>query len=141
MAGAVSFCPRVTDASLQSAAGARYTSPMTRSAKSPALGLPAAVLCAALGALLLTPADAQAEATAPPESSELTQAAREAIEKFAAVIGPMLDSFEQWIADMPRYEAPEILPNGDILIRRIPKDAPPPSDAAPGSPGSDVTNL
>jgi len=39
---------------------------------------------------------------------------------------------------MPRYEAPEVLPNGDIIIRRIPKDPEPRSDDAPGS---DITEL
>lgn len=72
------------------------------------------------------------------EAEELTEAAREAIEQFAAMMGPMLDGLEQMIEDMPRYEAPEVLPNGDILIRRVPQ-AP---DAPPGlDPDADVTDL
>ena len=52
--------------------------------------------------------------------SDLADEMRPALRDFAAEMGPklhdMLDQVEDWTA----YEAPEILPNGDILIRRKP---------------------
>jgi hypothetical protein len=98
--------------------------------------LRAALLSAALIAAPLVPAYAGAEADPPADSphdfskeaEEMSEATLNAIEKFNAIVGAMLESFEHWIDDMPRYEAPEVLPNGDIIIRRIPKGATPPSD-------------
>ncbi|MEO1329385.1 MAG: hypothetical protein AAFW46_06975 [Pseudomonadota bacterium] len=49
---------------------------------------------------------------------ELSEAARRAIEQFLAMAGPMLEQFGQMVGDLPQYEAPIMLPNGDILIRR-----------------------
>lgn len=39
---------------------------------------------------------------------------------------PALRDLVETMGDLRRYEAPEVLPNGDILIRRKP-DAPPPA--------------
>ncbi len=113
--------------------------------------LRAAMLSAALVAFPLVPAHAAGAGTDAPadspadsprdfskEAEEMSEATLEAIEKFNAMVGAMLESFEHWIDDMPRYEAPEMLPNGDIIIRRIPKDATPPSDETEKS---DVTDL
>ena len=68
----------------------------------------------------------------------MSEAAREAIAKFAAMIGPMLEGIGEWVDDLPRYEAPEVLPNGDIIIRRIPNEPEPPTE---DESGSDVTDL
>lgn len=49
---------------------------------------------------------------------ELPEETRDAIEGFSAMIAPMLDRLGAMFEDLPQYEAPEILPNGDIIIRR-----------------------
>lgn len=48
----------------------------------------------------------------------LTDEQRAAIERFLAMARPVIERFMSAIDSMPRYEAPVILPNGDILIRR-----------------------
>lgn len=100
----------------------------------PASGLITAIALAALSAPALAearplapepkPQLAQAETPDFPPllddelEEELNEATREAIERFLALLGPMIDRFSAMIGDLPRYEAPIILPNGDILIRR-----------------------
>lgn len=54
----------------------------------------------------------------PLDEEFLSQEAREAVAEFLALVEPILRQFENLVADLPQYEAPEILPNGDILIRR-----------------------
>lgn len=46
-----------------------------------------------------------------------------AMEEFAGELGPVLAELLQKVDNLNNYEAPEILPNGDIIIRRKP-DAP-----------------
>lgn len=46
------------------------------------------------------------------------------LEMLASEMGPALMALMQRLDDVRHYEAPEILPNGDIIIRRSP-DAPP----------------
>lgn len=45
------------------------------------------------------------------------------MQSFLAEMGPALADIADKVEDWSRYEAPEILPNGDIIIRRKP-DAP-----------------
>ena len=45
--------------------------------------------------------------------------ARQALEK-------LMRSLELFVDTIPQYEMPEVLPNGDILIRRKPSAEPPP---------------
>lgn len=62
-----------------------------------------------------------------PALEELEDLAREiepALEKFVAEMGPAMTRLLAAIDDIDNYEAPEILENGDIIIRRSP-DAPP----------------
>ncbi len=47
-----------------------------------------------------------------------------ALRDFVLGIGPALREFSDRVDDFSNYEAPEMLPNGDIIIRRRP-DAPP----------------
>jgi hypothetical protein len=72
--------------------------------------LPALAVCAALAA---SPATA-AEPDGSPEDL-----AREGV-------GKIVSALEMLLMTIPTYEAPEILPNGDIIIRRVnpltPKD-------------------
>ncbi|MGN0933828.1 AAA+ family ATPase [Falsigemmobacter intermedius] len=51
-------------------------------------------------------------------------------------LGPMLRDLAALLGDVQHYEAPERLPNGDVLIRRRPDAPPPPAlPEAPGGPG------
>ena len=54
-----------------------------------------------------------------------------ALEDFSREMGPALRDLLTRVEDWSLYEAPEILPNGDIIIRRKPDAAPLP-DAVPG---------
>ena len=57
-----------------------------------------------------------------------------ALEQLGPAVAPALEKLMSLVDDMTHYEMPEMLENGDILIRRKP-DAPPvepPADAAPG---------
>lgn len=59
---------------------------------------------------------------------------RQALEQLGPTIAPAMERLMSLVDDMTNYEMPEMLENGDILIRRKP-DAPPvepPADAAPG---------
>ncbi|MEM9726487.1 MAG: hypothetical protein AAF909_13645 [Pseudomonadota bacterium] len=52
------------------------------------------------------------------EEQLLDEDMRAAIEELVAAFGPVFNQFSRFIEDIPQYETPEILPNGDILIRR-----------------------
>ena len=112
---------------------------MLRQLSKPRHALAAAFLafCASLG-LLAAAAPSHAESAAPPtpqlaqDGSEedgslfdrdeledrLNDETREAIRDFLELIEPALTQFQALIHDLPAYEPPEILPNGDIIIRR-----------------------
>ena len=50
-----------------------------------------------------------------------------ALRQFSDAMGPMMRDLFDKIDDVNRYELPEVLPNGDIIIRRKPdaeEDAP-----------------
>ncbi|MDD2868110.1 hypothetical protein [Neomegalonema sp.] len=96
------------------------------------------------GALSLAPpaALAQEPPTAPDGlnrlETELDSAARRAAERLARAVEMALGGMTIFVDSLPAYQAPEILPNGDILIRRIPKEAADVAPApAPGAAGSD----
>ncbi|MEP2717420.1 hypothetical protein [Pseudophaeobacter sp.] len=52
------------------------------------------------------------------------------MQEFLSEMGPALAEIATKVEDWSRYEAPEILPNGDIIIRRKP-DAPTAPDEVP----------
>ncbi len=52
------------------------------------------------------------------KADELSETARATIEEFVNLIGPMLTRLSRLIDDLPVYETPEVLPNGDIIMRR-----------------------
>jgi len=54
------------------------------------------------------------------QMNELSDTARRTVEEFVNLIGPMMTRLSRLIDDLPVYQTPEILPNGDILIRRQP---------------------
>ena len=68
------------------------------------------------------------------------------LDEFAGRIDPFLSELRGLLGDLSGWEAPEVLPNGDILIRRRPRSPAeplpePPRDQFPGEPsdGSPVT--
>lgn len=73
-----------------------------------------------------------AEDAAPSEGSEgwnmLREGSRLLLQQLFEEMGPALEDLEGFVDDLNAYEAPEILPNGDILIRRKPDR---PKDEAP----------
>ena len=63
------------------------------------------------------------------EFSGLADDLAPAIREFADQMGPRLNAILEEVEDWSAYEVPEILPNGDIIIRRkaerpVPKPAP-----------------
>ncbi|MGF1592625.1 MAG: hypothetical protein ACFCUW_05060 [Kiloniellaceae bacterium] len=79
--------------------------------------LPAAALGLCLALAPLAPATAQGDGAPNDSPSEL---AREALEQLMRALSLLVDS-------IPQYEMPEVLENGDIIIRRKHGDAEPPA--------------
>ena len=81
-------------------------------------------------ALALLPHAAAAEETEAPfgldELAPLAENFRDLFEGFAQDMLPLMEQLSDQMPDLNAYEALEVLPNGDILIRRKPKteDAP-----------------
>lgn len=48
----------------------------------------------------------------------LSQGTQEFFESWVEELGPMLNSLRDKVDDLQNYESPEVLPNGDIIIRR-----------------------
>ncbi|MGB0506694.1 MAG: hypothetical protein ACPGGK_10910 [Pikeienuella sp.] len=59
------------------------------------------------------------------ELRNLGEAAKQWLNGLTSEISPFVEQLGGLIDDLKSYEAPEMLPNGDIIIRRRP-DAPPP---------------
>ncbi|SET31493.1 hypothetical protein [Oceanicella actignis] len=100
-------------------------------------------LAAALVLALAAPAAAEppgAGPDAPPErplAEELERAARDALESLTRQLGPALRGLQETLGALDDYDAPRILPNGDILIpRKRPSPAPP--DAPEHAPDTDA---
>lgn len=81
-----------------------------------------------IAALLLATSLATLPATAQDDNNDtsdisegmslLQQGTRLLLEGMMKEIGPALSDLEDKIVDLNKYHAPEILPNGDIIIRR-----------------------
>ena len=56
--------------------------------------------------------------------SELGESVGPALRSFAREMGPALADLLEQVEDWSVYEAPEILPNGDIIMRRKPETEP-----------------
>ena len=52
----------------------------------------------------------------------------------------VLSAIELFLLAIPQYAAPEVLPNGDIVIRRIPRDGED-GGASPGAEGEDQQKI
>lgn len=61
-----------------------------------------------------------------------------AMQSFLQEMGPALADMAEQVQDWSKYEAPEILPNGDIIIRRKPDHPAPEPDAAPEDPQGEI---
>jgi hypothetical protein len=77
--------------------------------------------------LLCAPLGAPAQESDPERSPEIdeslelfSEGARRLLEGLQQDLSPLLQELGDRIEDLNAYEAPEILPNGDILIRRKP---------------------
>jgi hypothetical protein len=62
---------------------------------------------------------------------ELSEGTQEFFESWVDDIGPLLNSLRDKIDDLSQYEPPEVLPNGDIILRRKPKPKTPPEQKTP----------
>ena len=80
-----------------------------------------------IAAAFLTPGLALAEEPTEPRGKPLEEYLREQLEggelrdtvrQFLKAFEPVAKELDQMIRDIPQYEAPEVLPNGDIIIRR-----------------------
>lgn len=90
-----------------------------------------------LAATVLAVAPLQADQNSPPTSplptedelEQLGDLAESWMKRFADRMSPMVEQLKDMVDDLNAYEAPEMLPNGDIIIRRKP-DAEPAEDEA-----------
>lgn len=100
-------------------------------------GLKRSVRAAVLLSLLcIAPHPAAAEADPAPNDLEkeleaLSEEARRALEQALERLGPIIRNMIGMIDDMLIYEAPRVLPNGDILIPRKRGEPQPPDADAP----------
>ena len=69
-------------------------------------------------ALGLTPAFAQEMGEEPKGRDLMAEALRLFMHGFMAEMEPALDDLELFLQDLNAYHPPEVLPNGDIIIRR-----------------------
>lgn len=94
---------------------------------------PLTLAAAFTAALAAAPASAaeEGERILPTEEElqELGRQAERLAREFAERMSPLMRKLEELAGDLTAYEAPEMLPNGDIIIRRKPdeKPAPPPT--------------
>ncbi|TNF57774.1 MAG: hypothetical protein EP307_13320 [Rhodobacteraceae bacterium] len=64
-----------------------------------------------------------------------------AMGEFLKEMGPALGAILDEVKDWSAYHPPEILPNGDILIRRKTEEEMPRDETPPGDPGGDPIEL
>jgi hypothetical protein len=89
------------------------------------------IIASALALGLIGPALAQDTApTIGPTTGEAQQLAVEGLSK-------LLDALNVFVKSVPQYAAPEVLPNGDIILRRLN----PPAPEKPSEPESDQTHI
>lgn len=92
--------------------------------------LAAVLVTATLG---LSPARAAEDAPLSNRAEQAEKALREGAEK-------MIKALQGLIQSIPQYEAPKVLDNGDIILRRKAPDAPTPGSPQRTPPGDDHTS-
>jgi hypothetical protein len=93
-------------------------------------------LLVAVLAVTVAPVRAQEQPKAPPPKETLTEQTEKAFRKSIETI---LKALEKLVDSVPIYEAPEVLENGDILIRRKRPDAAPREEKKEKSPDTSRT--
>lgn len=73
------------------------------------------------------------ESIASIDQEELSEEARRAWDEAREALGPTLGAIDAAVRELPMYHPPEVLPNGDILIRRRREAAPNAGQDAEGS--------
>jgi len=93
-------------------------------------------LAAAVIAIAAIPAPAQDAPKKPAPGDTLTEQTEKAFRKSIETI---LKALEKLVGSVPLYEAPEVLKNGDIIIRRKRPDAAPAPEKKEKSPDTSRT--
>ena len=93
--------------------------------------LAAAMLLASLG----LGATAALAPVALAQDTTLHDAQKEAVEG----IGKLLQALQMFVKSVPQYAAPEVLPNGDIILRRVNPDKAPVPETPKGNDDSTST--
>jgi len=90
-----------------------------------------------VAATMLSPAaHAQQEDSLSEGMRQLSEGSRIILESIMGELAPMMAELRSMIDDLSRYEMPEVLDNGDIIIRRKPESPAPDTDReAPGGSG------
>ncbi len=92
--------------------------------------------------LCLNPTHSVAQETEnqfPETLEEFADGMRNLLEGFADDLAPMMEELSGRLEGLRGYHAPEMLPNGDIIIRRKPKpEVPPEAEKAPPEGAIDI---
>jgi hypothetical protein len=75
--------------------------------------------------------------TAPAVAQETAPSAADAQKMAVEGLSKLLDALDLFVKSVPQYAAPEVLPNGDIILRRL---NPEPAPSKPKSPAPDETH-
>ena len=88
-----------------------------------------------MGALWAGPAGA-VDTTPPPGNAQPPGSPSTPGEQARQGLELLMKALEGWVRQMPMFAAPEVTPEGDIIIRRLDRDRPAPSEPAPPKPGA-----
>lgn len=91
------------------------------------------------GARMFLEGLAEDMAPAMKDLAELAESWQPQMREFVTQMGPALSELLDKVDDISRYHAPEMLPNGDIIMRRkAPAEDGPGEDLLPMKPGEDI---
>lgn len=94
------------------------------------------LLICALG--VATPALAQDDPPLLDNLNPFSERFRSLMEGWADEMMPLMEQLADKMSELNAYEAPEVLPNGDILIRRKPDAPEEPSDVPQANPDGSI---
>lgn len=72
------------------------------------------------------------------ELAPLAENFRDLFEGFTQDMAPLMKQLAEKMSDLNAYEAPEVLPNGDIIIRRKPEPEKAPDDEPHANPDGSI---